>query len=249
MYNDFAKFYDILMEDADYIGRTEYILSLFERFGGVPTLLLDLACGTGEFSNEFTGRGISVIGVDISEEMLCVAREKSEAAGNDILYVCQDAKELDLFGRVDGAICCLDSLNHIIDFEDFCRAIERVALFLEEEKLFIFDVNTVYKHREVLGDNTFVLEEEGVYCVWQNFYNPEDNTVDITLDFFEGDGENYKRLSEDITERAYTESEIEAALERAGLEVLAVYGDMTYESPNDTTDRAVYVTRKMKING
>ncbi len=96
MYNDFARYYDILMEDADYEGRTEYILSLFERFDAKPTLLLDLACGTGEFSNRFTNKGISVIGVDISEDMLAIAREKSDQKGNNILYVCQDAAELDL---------------------------------------------------------------------------------------------------------------------------------------------------------
>lgn len=246
MYNDFARYYDILMEDADYEGRTEYILSLFERFDAKPTLLLDLACGTGEFSNRFANKGISVIGVDISEDMLAIAREKSDQKGNNILYVCQDAAELDLYGKVDGAICCLDSLNHIIDYEKFCDAISRVSLFLEDNRLFVFDLNTVYKHREVLGDNTFVMDEEGVYCVWQNFFNPEDNTVDICLDFFEGDGENYQRSSEDITERAYTKSEISGALQKAGLEILAVYGDMTYEKPTETCERAVYVTRKIK---
>lgn len=246
MYTDFAKFYDILMEDADYKGRSEYILSLFDKFGKIPEELLDLACGTGEFSNEFARRGISVIGVDISEEMLCIAKEKSEEQGNDILYICQDAASLDLHGKVGGAVCLLDSLNHIIDYTEFCKAIERVSLFLCDEGLFIFDVNTIYKHRQVLGDNTFVLEEEGVYCVWQNFYNPEDNTVDIALDFFEGDGENYKRYSEDITERAYTEKEIESALKKAGLEILAVYDDMTYNSLKKDSERAIYITRKIK---
>jgi hypothetical protein len=121
-----------------------------------------------------------------------------------------------------------------------------VALFLCDEGLFMFDVNTIYKHRQVLGDNTFVLEEEGVYCVWQNFYNPEDNTVDIALDFFEGDGENYKRYSEDITERAYTEKEIKNALKKAGLEILAVYNDMTYNKLKKDSERAIYITRKIK---
>lgn len=234
------------MEDADYEGRTDYILSLFERFNASPSLLLDLACGTGEFSNRFAPKGISVIGVDISEEMLCIARQKSEEQGNDIMYICQDAASLDLYGKVDGAVCMLDSLNHITDYGQFCKALERVSLFLKNEGLFIFDVNTVYKHREILGDNTFVLDEDGVYCVWQNFYNPEDNSVDIELDFFEGDGENYKRYSEDITERAYADKEIRSALKKAGLKVLALYGDMTYKKPDKTSERAVYVTRKMK---
>ena len=87
MYNSFAKYYDILMSDVDYSARTDYILSLFDKFGGRPTRLLDLACGSGEFSNEFARRGISVTGVDISEEMLCIAQEKTEKQGNSILYI------------------------------------------------------------------------------------------------------------------------------------------------------------------
>ena len=183
---------------------------------------------------------------EFCQESYREAKEKSEEQGNDILYICQDAASLDLHGKVDGAVCLLDSLNHIIDYTEFCKAIERVSLFLCDEGLFIFDVNTIYKHRQVLGDNTFVLEEEGVYCVWQNFYNPEDNTVDIALDFFEGDGKNYKRYSEDITERAYTEKEIKSALKKAGLEILAVYDDMTYNSLKKDSERAIYITRKIK---
>jgi ubiquinone/menaquinone biosynthesis C-methylase UbiE len=87
---------------------------------------------------------------------LSVAREKSAEQGNDVLYLCQDAAKLDLYGTVDGAICCLDSLNHITDYDKFCEAVSRVSLFLEKDRLFIFDVNTVYKHKEVLGNNTFV---------------------------------------------------------------------------------------------
>ena len=136
MYNDFAYSYDILMNDVDYKKRTEYLCSLFNAFDRMPTLMLDLACGTGEFSNHFAKQGVSVIGVDVSYDMLSVAREKTAEAGNDILYLCQDAAELDLYGTIDGAICCLDSLNHITDYDRFCKAIGRVSLFLEKDRLF-----------------------------------------------------------------------------------------------------------------
>lgn len=245
MYNDFAYSYDTLMQDVDYKKRTDYICSLFKAFDRMPTLMLDLACGTGEFSNRFAECGVSVIGVDMSYDMLSVAREKSAEQGNDILYLCQDAAKLDLYGTVDGAICCLDSLNHITDYDKFCEAIARVSLFLEKDRLFIFDVNTPYKHREILGNNTFVIDTEDVYCVWQNEYNDTDNTVEINLDFFTPDGDTYYRTSESFCERAYTDSEIENALENAGLKIEAVYEEMTQNSPTDTTQRVVYVTRKV----
>ena len=246
MYNEFAYSYYALMTDGAYKKRTDYVCSLFETFDRMPTLMLDLACGTGEFSNRFANMGISVIGVDISYDMLSVAREKSAEQGNDILYLCQDAAELDLYGTVDGVICCLDSLNHITDYEQFCNAIARVSLFLEKDRLFIFDLNTIYKHRCVLGNNTFVIDTDDVYCVWQNEYKEKGSVVDINLDFFTPDGDAYYRLGESFCERAYNDTQIENALQKAGLKIEAVYEELTKNAPNDTTQRVVYVTRKVK---
>lgn len=245
MYNEFAYSYDALMADADYKKRTDYICSLFKAFDRMPALMLDLACGTGEFANRFASKGVSIIGVDMSYDMLSVAREKSAEQGNDVLYLCQDAAELDLYGTVDGAICCLDSLNHITDYDAFCKAIARVSLFLEKDRLFIFDLNTPYKHREVLGNNTFVIDTDDVYCVWQNEYNNTNNTVEINLDFFTPDGDSYLRTSESFCERAYTDSEIEKALKNAGLKIEAAYEDLTENAPTDTTERIIYITRKV----
>ena len=176
--------------------------------------------------------------------MLSVAREKSAEQQNDILYLCQDAAELDLYGTVDGAICCLDSLNHITDYGDFCNAIARVSLFLEKDRLFIFDLNTEYKHTCVLGNNTFVIDTNDVYCVWQNEYQGN-NTVEINLDFFTREDNVYLRTGESFCERAYTSAEIENALNKAGLKTEAIYEEMTQNEPCDTTQRVVYVTRKM----
>lgn len=246
MYNDFAYSYDALMTDVDYTKRTEYIYSLFKKFDRMPTLMLDLACGTGEFSNRFAAFGTSVIGVDISYDMLSIAREKSAEQGNDILYLCQDAAELDLYGTIDGAICCLDSLNHITDYDRLCKAIERVSLFLEKDRLFIFDVNTVYKHKNILGNNTFVIDTDDVYCVWQNEYCEKDNTVNINLVFFVPESDLYYRQNENFSERAYSEEEMKQALSKAGLEIVGIFDDMSENAPNENSERMIYVTRKVK---
>ena len=243
MYEDFARAYDKLTDDVNYKERTEYLLRLFKKFDRAPSLLLDLACGTGGFSTEFAKQGVSVIGVDISEEMLLEAREKLE--GEDILYLCQDARELDLYGTVDGAVCCLDSLNHLTDYDDFCATLQRVSLFLERDRLFIFDLNTEYKHREILGNNTFVIEKDDIYCVWQNEYDDSKKTVDITLDFFcEGEDGLYERLGDNITERAYTDNEINLALQGAGLKIEAIFEEMSEDAPKNDTQRIIYLTRK-----
>lgn len=245
-YSRFAQVYDRLMSDVDYRKRTSYLLKLFEKHDRRPALLLDVACGTGGFSNEFAARGIEVIGVDMSEEMLSVARQNSAEKGTDVLFLRQKAEELDLYGTVDGAICCLDSLNHITDYKKLCAAIERVTLFLETGKLFIFDVNTVFKHKYILADNTFIIEQNCVYCIWRNETDPKTLVTDIALDFFIEDGEYYRRSSEELSERAYTPEELQSAIEAAGLETVAIYADMTEIPPSDDTERAIYVTRKVK---
>ena len=246
MYGNFASFYDGLTLDVDYKKRTAYLLKLFKKYDKKPTLLLDLACGTGGFSNCFADSGIEVIGVDMSEEMLAVAREKSLEQGVDVLYLCQKAEELDLYGTVDGAVCCLDSLNHITDYRNFCKAISRVSLFLEEGSLFIFDLNTEYKHRNVLGDNVFVIQNDDVYCVWANKFKEKNCTVDISLDFFVKDGENYYRESEQFSERAYSLEEVEKALQKAGLQLVEIFDDGTEKPLEATSERAIFVTRKVK---
>ena len=162
-----------------------------------------------------------------------------------MLYLCQPAEELDLYGTVDGAVCCLDSLNHITDYSAFCTAISKVSLFLEKERLFIFDVNTVFKHKYILADNTFVIDRDDVYCVWQNETDPETLETDILLDFFIRDGGVYRRSGEEFSERAYSDRQIDEAIISAGLEKVAVYADMTLSPPTDETERAIYVARKI----
>lgn len=245
-YCDFAYVYDILMQDVDYKARTEYLLKLFKKYGKKPTLLLDLACGTGGFSNQMAKKGIEVIGVDMSEEMLGIARGNSADMGTDVLFLCQKAEELDLYGTVDGAICCMDSLNHITDIKNLKKSISKVSLFLEKDCLFIFDINTLYKHEKVLADNTFVIDEDGIYCVWQNEYDSETLTTHIYLDFFEEQEDGgYLRFGEDFCERAYTDTELKEILEDCGFEIVEILGDMSENPISDTDERAIYITRKI----
>jgi SAM-dependent methyltransferase len=182
-----------------------------------------------------------MIGVDISPEML------SEATSRDCenLYLCQNAAELDLYGTVDGAVCMLDSLNHITDYGDFKKALEKVSLFLEKDRLFIFDMNTPYKHESVLANNTFVIENEEVYCVWQNEYDKDNALTRIYLDFFCGDGENYTRTTDYFEEKVYSLEEITSAISGAGLKTEGIFGEFTLDSPADNTERYIFVTRKV----
>lgn len=244
-YSVFAEYYDRLTDNVGYPARAEYLAGLLARFGVNGGLLLDLACGTGSLSLEFAKRGFEVIGVDASPEMLCVASEKSAAEQANVLFLCQKMQRLDLYGTIDAAICTLDSLNHLTRPQDVRSALRRVSLFLNPGGIFLFDVNTLYKHEQVLGENTFVYDLDDVYCVWQNEFNAQTRTTAITLDFFVKDGESYYRSGESFSERAYSREEWHEWLKEAGLEILAEYRDMTCLAPEADTQRVLYAARKI----
>lgn len=241
-YVSFAQFYDGLMEDANYKQRCDYILELAKRHNHEMGLTLDLACGTGSLTRELYKRGVDVYGIDASAEMLCEAMQKSADEGMDIMFLKQKMQNLDLYGTINTCVCTLDSINHMTRLEDVRKAFDRVGLFMDNDGLFIFDVNTVYKHREVLGDNTFVLENDKVFCVWQNSLE-DDDIVNITLDFFEEEDGVYYRSSENFCERAYSDEILRNLLAEAGFEVEAVYGDMSFEKPQKGEQRVIYAAR------
>ena len=111
--------------------------------------------------------------------------------------------------------------------------------------LFIFDVNTPYKHSNVLANNTFVFEEDNVFVCWDNCFDEENQLTSINLDFFVNEGNNlYKRYSDYIEERAYSDIELKSALCDAGFEILDVLEELKFTSPKNDTERVFYITRK-----
>ncbi|MBQ6212184.1 MAG: class I SAM-dependent methyltransferase [Ruminococcus sp.] len=244
-YSAFARYYDELTANIDYRKRGEYFHSIIKRFKTTKdNILLDLACGTGSISEVMAGLGYDVIGVDNSDEMLGIAIDKKFDSGLNIQYLCQDMRKLDMFGTIDVTICALDSINHLASLEDVRKVFEGVAFFSEQDGLFLFDVNTPYKHRVVLANHTFTYETENVYCVWENTLNPETLEVKMNLEFFEREENGlYSRSSDCFSERAFSEADIEGLLEECGFELLGKYGDDTFEMPVSDSQRIVYAAR------
>lgn len=243
-YSFFAKYYDELTQNVEYSRRADYFSALLLSCGFESGTVLDLACGTGSLTVELAKHGYDMIGVDASGDMLCRAQNKAFESGVSPMFLCQRMQELDLYGTVDAAVCSLDSINHLTDEEDVRRTFERLRLFVAPGGVFIFDVNTVYKHKNVLGDNAFVYEYPDVFCVWQNSFNGQDNTVDIELDFFEKSGETYKRRSENFSERAYEIDFLKSLLDKTGFDTEFVFDDMSREPLKEDSQRAVIAARR-----
>lgn len=245
-YGVFSEFYDALTANVSYDTVAQVLGSLLTRYGKGRGLLLDLACGTGSVSVRLAEKGYEVIGVDLSPEMLAEAQNKAYKNGQNILFLCQDMTKLDLYGTVDAAVCTLDGLCHLPDEGSVFAALEKVSLFMNPGGVFLFDVNSVYKHRAVLGNNTFVYDTDEVYCVWQNTLLSDGVTVQMDLDFFEpvSDEGDYVRQSERFTERAYPREALEAMLQKAGFTVLGVFDGYTENPAHDTSERLLYAVRK-----
>lgn len=245
-YGVFSEFYDALTANVSYDTVSQVLSSLLTRYGKSRGLLLDLACGTGSVSVRLAKKGYEVIGVDLSPEMLSEAQNKAYSAGQNILFLCQDMTALDLYGTVDAAVCTLDGLCHLPNEESVFAALQKVSLFMNPGGVFLFDVNSVYKHRAVLGNNTFVYDTDDVYCVWQNTLLSDGVTVQMDLDFFEpvSDKGDYVRQSERFTERAYPRETLEAMLKKAGFTVLDVFDGYSGKPAHDTSERLLFAVRK-----
>lgn len=239
-YGDFAEAYDALTFNVPYDEIADYYAKILRSLTN-GTRLLDIGCGTGNLTVRLAERGFEAIGQDASPEMLTFAAAKS----SDVVWLCRRMEETELIEPADAVISTLDSINHLSDKAAAERCFRAVAENLKSGGAFVFDVNTVYKHREVLGENTFVYDVDGVYCVWQNCYCVDDNGVDIELDlFFEEPDGAYTRGCESFREIAFTEGELRRMLENAGLEVVNVWEYPTFNTPNERSEKLLVAAKK-----
>lgn len=245
-YEALAGVYDALTGDVDYPRRADYLEKLFKRSRIPVRTVLDLACGTGEMTKLLTARGYELIAVDRSTDMLAVAREK--AAGLDgvpPVFINQTMPELDLYGTVDAAVCCLDSLNYLTDPRDVRRTFQRLHLFIAPGGTLVFDISTPDKLRALDGQ-VFLDEGEDVYCVWRCEYEKRRGLCYYWMDLFlrREDG-NWDRRGEEHCQRAYGLDELRQWLEDAGFGGIRTYGDMK-QSPPKPGEQRVYFSAVRK---
>lgn len=244
-YEQFAHIYDWALSELPYEQWLTYIESLFEKYQSEPKLILDLGCGTGSMTNLMAQKGYEMMGVDLSEDMLAVAREKATEAGLDVIYLNQDMTELDLYGTVDGVISCGDALNYILDEEDLLMAFKKVNMFLNPGGLFIFDMNTLYKFKDVLGNKTYAENQEDQAYIWENYFYEDESINEYEVNIFmKNDEGTFTKTTEIHHERAYSVAELKGLLEAAGMVLEGVYHDNTLEPVKATTERMYIVARE-----
>lgn len=242
-YGALAESYDRLTNDVDYRAIVEFYDEILRREGAAPRSVADLACGTGSVSAIFAERGLWVVGVDISEEMLTVAQQKTGGMDNPPWFVCQPLQKLRLPRAVDLAVCALDSLDYITEPADCAMAIRRIYKALNPGGIFIFDVNTPQKLRAMDGQ-VFLDEDEDVFCVWRGEFDERTNICSYGMDLFQRCGAVWSRSFEEHREYAYTREQLEGYLQAAGFSRIEVFGDRSLRAPEPEEQRIFIKERK-----
>lgn len=266
IYQDFADVYDRFMDGVPYEQWGERIDGLIREYGvskperdaeglleSERNLVVDLGCGTGTLTELMYAKGYDMIGVDASESMLNVAMEKKERSGSEILYLQQDMRDLELYSTVGTIISVCDSVNYIVEQEDLLDVFSLVENYLYPGGVFIFDFNTDYKYREVIGDATIAETKEDCSFIWDNFYDVEEriNEYDLTV-FVREEGELFRRFTETHYQRGYTVEQMKGLVEQAGMTVVEMMDADTGEAVTDTSQRVYVVAREVRkelLNG
>ncbi len=250
-YDILAPFYDKINGNIDYSLWADFIEEIVKReYPTDPELWLDLGCGTGRMTLELAKRGHDMTGVDISPEMLDEARCAAEECGlsDRILLLCQDMREFELYGTVDVAVSCLDCINHLTGPSDLKKCLSLVHNYLSPDGLFIFDVNGKYKFENIYADRSYVFEEDGAFCIWQNEYNPKTHICDFCFTVMtECEDGRYERYDEVGRERMYTIRSLKHALLNTGFEFVGAYSDFNFKEASDCDER-IYIVARCKKN-
>lgn len=232
------------MDNIPYEEWAEYLSELLAEYEVTDGIVLDLGCGTGTLTELMAGRGFDMIGVDNSEEMLEIAMEKRAESGRDILYLLQDMREFELYGTVRAVISICDSLNYITEEEELEEVFRLVNNYLDPEGIFIFDFNTVYKYREILGDQTIAESREDCSFIWDNYYYEEEqiNEYELSL-FLQEEGNLYRKYVETHYQKGYELETIKSLLEKSGMKFVTAYDAFTKNPPTEESER-IYVVAK-----
>lgn len=246
-YTSFAEVYDIFMDNVPYGEWGDYLHELLWEYGIEEGIVLELGCGTGSLTEILAGQGYDMIGVDNSEDMLELAMEKRNQSGHDILYLLQDMREFELYGTVRAVVSACDSVNYIIEEDELVEVFRLVNNYLDPGGIFVFDFNTEYKYRELLGEQTIAEVRDDCSFIWDNYYDEEEtiNEYELTLFVREGEDEGlYRRYQEEHFQKAYTLKRMRSLVEKAGLDYVAAYDAYTRNAPSDASERICVVARE-----
>ncbi len=247
-YTSFATVYDTFMDNVPYDAWCEYLIQVLEKYGVSQGIVLDLGCGTGNVTERLATKGYEMIGVDNAPEMLDLAMQKPSRNQYDILYLLQDMREFELYGTVNAVVSICDSMNYITEEAELFTVFQLVNNYLDPGGVFIFDLNTLYKYEEILGEQTIAETRETCSFIWDNYYdkNEQINEYELTLFVQEEESKLFHKFQEYHYQKAYQLERVQALLEEAGLEFVACYDAMTWDRPHKESERVYFIAKEVQ---
>ena len=246
-YTSFAEVYDTFMDNVPYEEWADYLVRKLKEYGIEDGLVLELGCGTGSMTELLASKGYDMIGVDNSEDMLEIALEKRVESGHDILYLQQNMQEFELYGTVRAVISVCDSVNYVTDEEELTEVFRLVNNYLDPRGIFIFDFNTEFKYREILGEQVIAEDRKECSFIWDNYYDRLKKINEYELTLFvqsEDDPDLYRKYHEEHFQKAFTLEKIKTMLEEAGLKYLGAFDNYTEKAPMYNSERICVVAQE-----
>lgn len=243
-YTGFAQVYDMFMDNVPYESWRDYIVHTLKENEIDDGIILELGCGTGRMTRLLSEEGYDMIGIDISEEMLMIARDASAESDDNILYLLQDMCEFELYGTVRAVISICDSMNYIMEEEALSHVFSLVNNYLDPKGIFIFDLNTLYKYNTLLADHTICENREEGSFIWDNYYDKEEQVNEYDLTLFVREEDLYRKYEETHYQRAYTIETVKHLLEEAGMEFVGVFDVENGQKPREKSEKVYIVARE-----
>ena len=244
-YTSFAEVYDTFMDNVPYEEWADYLEDRLKEYGVKDGLVLELGCGTGSMTELLAEKGYDMIGVDNSEDMLEIAMEKRIESGHDILYLLQNMQEFELYGTVRAIVSVCDCVNYVTEKNELQEVFRLVNNYLDPQGIFIFDFNTEYKYREVLGNQVIAEDRDECSFIWENYYTAEDqiNEYDLTI-FVKQQKDLFRKFTETHLQRGYTLETMKRLVEQSGLIFVEALDADTHGSVTETSERIYVIARE-----
>ena len=245
-YTGFAYVYDEYMDNIPYEEWGQYMIALLKENGvSGDSSVLELGCGTGTVTRMLAKEGYDCVGLDMSEEMLSIASEKTFEEGSQVIYTCQDMRDFEVPYEVDGMISIGDSMNYITSVPDLESVFACVSENLKKGGVFIFDLKTIHFFRDILSDNTYAQNRDDSAFIWDNCYEEKtrNNIYNLAV-FVLNENGAFDRYEENHCQHGFTMEEVLSSAEAAGLTCTATYDAFSHDAPKDDSERLYFVFKR-----
>ena len=244
MYENLSSVYDQVMDNIPYEEWFERLHTYLQEKGIAGGTICELGCGTGTMTEFFASAGYSMIGVDISPEMLSLANMKKEETGSDIIYLEQPMEELELDEPVDAMISVCDSVNYLLHDQQLEDLFDRVKRYLKPGGYYVFDLKTSYCYTQIIGNQTWVEQDDNVSYIWENYYYEDECINEYMLTIFKKNKDGlYEKSEEAHYQKAYSIEYLRPIIEKAGLQFIEAFGSDLKSVPTDESERYYIVVK------